>query len=87
MDLWDLDGTESCSSAMWCKSVYIAGRGGDGVYTYFWNGEPVAGSLNEGYSFEVHSVDAAIIGTGKVISGDGQEVERALHIPVPSCFN
>ena len=85
MDLWDV-GAGWCSGGMWYKQVYIRGQGGNGVYTYYWNGEKVAGPLaNEGYTFEVHSVDGAIIGTGKVVSGDGQEVVMALYIREPDC--
>jgi hypothetical protein len=62
------------------------GTGANGVYTYYWNGEKLAGPLtNEGYAFNVHSVGGAIIGTGKVVSGDGQEAEKALFIRVPDC--
>lgn len=41
----------------------------------------MAGPLNnEDYTFEVHSSGGAIIGTGKVVSGDGQEVEKTPFI-------
>jgi hypothetical protein len=85
MDLWDLpDGW--CSGGRWYKNVFIQGRGGNGVYTYYWNGERLAGPLtNEGYTFEVYSVGGAVIGTGKVVSGDGQEIERHLYVSVASC--
>jgi outer membrane protein assembly factor BamD (BamD/ComL family) len=87
IDLWDIAGTEKCSGGgIWDKSVYIQGRGGNGVYTYYWNGEKLAGPLtDEGYTFNVHSVGAAIIGTGKVVSGDGQEAEKQLYVRVPDC--
>ena len=69
-------------------SVYIQGLGSDGVYTYYWNGEKVAGPLtNEGYTFEISAVGATIIGTGKVVSGDGQAVEKDLFISAPDCAN
>jgi hypothetical protein len=85
MDLWDV-GAGWCSGGMWYKRVYIEGQGGNRVYTYYWNGEVLASSTSEGYTFEVHSVGAAIIGTGKVVSGDGQTVERKLFIRVADCF-
>jgi hypothetical protein len=83
MDLWDISGR--CSGSTWYKSVYIQGHGGNGIYTYYWNGEKVAGPISEGYTFEVHSTGGAMIGTGKVVSGDGQEVERELYIRAPDC--
>ena len=83
MDLWDMSGR--CSGGTWYKTVFIEGHGGNGVYTYYWNGERVAGPTRESYTFEVHSTGGAIIGTGKVVSGDGQVVERELFIRAPDC--
>ena len=83
MDLWDLSGR--CSGALWYKSVYIQGHGGNGVYSYYWNGKKVAGPTSEGYTFEIHSTGGAVIGTGRVESGDGQEIEKDLYIRVPAC--
>jgi len=83
MDLWDISGR--CSGSTWYKSIYIQGHGGNGIYTYYWNGEKVAGPTSESYSFEVHSTGGAIIRTGKVVSGDGQEVERNLYVRKPDC--
>jgi outer membrane protein assembly factor BamD (BamD/ComL family) len=83
MDLWDLSGR--CSGGKWYKSVYVQGHGGNGVYTYYWNGEKVAGPTGESYTFEVQSIGGAMIGTGKVASGDGQVVERKLYIRAPDC--
>jgi hypothetical protein len=85
MDLWDI-GSGWCSGGMWYKSVYVQGWGGNGSYTYYWDGERMAGPTSESFTFEVHSVGAAIIGTGKVVSGDGQTVERDLYIRVADCF-
>jgi hypothetical protein len=84
MKLWYLS-NGWCSGPTWYRHVYIEGRGGDGTYTYYWNGEKVAGPTSESHTFEVHSVGGAIIGTGKVVSGDGQEVERELYIPAIDC--
>ncbi len=84
MDLWDLgDGT--CNLGVWYKQVYIAGRGGNGMYTYYWEGEKLTGPTDADYTFEVHSTGGAIVGTARVVSGDGQEVVRKLYISPPSC--
>jgi hypothetical protein len=85
IELWDIGGTEWCSETMWYKSVFIQGRGGNGVYTYYWNGERLAGPTSESYTFEMHTTGGAMVGTGKVVSGDGQEVEQGLRITVPAC--
>jgi outer membrane protein assembly factor BamD (BamD/ComL family) len=84
MDLWDLSGTEKCDGDIWLKSVFIQGHGGNGVYTYYWNGEKLVGPTGESHTFELHSTGGAIVGTGKVVSGDGQ-VERELYIRKPDC--
>jgi hypothetical protein len=85
IELWGIAGTERCSVTMWYKSVFIQGRGGNGVYTYYWNGEKLAGPTSETHTFEMHTTGGAMIGAGKVVSGDGQEVERNLYIPAPDC--
>ncbi|MCP4539779.1 MAG: protein kinase [Chloroflexi bacterium] len=85
MDLWDIPGSIGCSNGAWYKSVYINGKGGDDVYTYYWNGEIVAGPTSEDYSFQVSNPDGPIIGIGKVVSGDGQEVEMQIHIAGTDC--
>jgi hypothetical protein len=36
-------------------------------------------------TFELHTPGAAIVGTSKVVLGDGQEVERELFIKPPDC--
>ena len=67
-------------------SVFIEGHGGNGVYTYYWNDERVAGPLtNASYTFQVHSAGGALPGEGAVVSGDGQRAEQELYIPAPSC--
>ena len=85
LDLWDLPWTADCG-AEWTMSVFIAGHGGDGVYTYYWDDEVIAGPLtNESATFEVHASGHTLIGTGKVVSGDGQVVEKDLFISAPVC--
>lgn len=85
LTLYPLPGTR-CTTNMKYRTIYIQGEGGDGRYTYYWNGQKVSGPLNEGFGFEVSSPDgAAVIGTGKVISGDGQIVEKELFVSDFSC--
>jgi hypothetical protein len=85
MDLWDIPGGW-CSEGNWYKSIFIEGHGGDGNYTYYWNGERIAGPTSESHSFEISSMGGgAVIGTGKIVSGDGQEITRELYIRVADC--
>jgi len=65
----------------------MEGRGGNGIYTYYWNGEKMGGPIREGTSFEVAGGDSAVIGKGKIVSGDGQSIERDLYIEPLDCGN
>jgi tetratricopeptide (TPR) repeat protein len=86
IDFWQLPGTERCDAQAWRQSVWIQGQGGDGTYTYYRDGELLAGPLsNEGYSFEIGSAAGALIITGKVVSGDGQQAQREIYVPEPTC--
>jgi len=87
MDLWDLPGTEDCDGGVWLKSVFIQGHGANGIYTYYWNGQRLVGPTDQAHTFQVRSTGGAIIGTGKVISGDGQQIERDLYVRAPACAN
>jgi hypothetical protein len=85
IDLWSLPGTERCEAGVWYKTIYIQGHGGDGVYTYYWSGEVIAGPMSEGYTFEIHGAGGAIVSTGRVVSGDGQVAEQGLYVTEPEC--
>lgn len=85
LTLYPLPGVR-CESSIKYRTVYMQGEGGNGRYTYYWNNIKVAGPTNEGFGFEVSSPDgAAVIGTGKVVSGDGQIVETELFVSDFSC--
>jgi hypothetical protein len=86
IDLWQLEGFVWCAGGIWHQSVWIRGQGGNGEYRYYWNDELLAGPLTEeGYTFEVQGTDAAVIGTGTVVSGDGQEATKELFVSKPRC--
>jgi hypothetical protein len=85
LTLYPLPGTR-CEASMKYRTVYMEGDGGNGRYTYYWNGQKVGGPTNEGFGFEVSSPDgSAVIGTGKVVSGDGQVVEKELFVSDFNC--
>ena len=85
INLYPLPGAR-CGATMKFRTVFIEGSGGNGNYSYFWNGQKMAGPLRNGFGFEVSSSDgAAIIGVGKVVSGDGQTVEQELFVSGFSC--
>lgn len=76
-----------CENNNYYRTVFMMGHGGDGRYTYYWNGQKMAGPLlNEGFGFEVSSPDQApVIGIGKIVSGDGQSVEKELFVSDFGC--
>ena len=75
-----------CEATVKYRTIFIQGSGGDGSYTYYWNNQKIAGPTDDGFGFEVSSNDgAAIIGVGKVVSGDGQTVELELFVSEFSC--
>jgi tRNA A-37 threonylcarbamoyl transferase component Bud32/outer membrane protein assembly factor BamD (BamD/ComL family)/cytoskeletal protein RodZ len=86
LDIWDLPWTGRCEGAIWYKSVFMEGHGGNGVYTYYWNDELVGGPLtNQSITFEVRSTGGAIIGTARVTSGDGQTVSQEFYVSEVDC--
>lgn len=85
INLYPLPGTR-CEVDAKYRNIFIEGNGGNGSYTYYWNDQKVGGPINEGFAFEVKSSDGAVvIGMGKVVSGDGQIVERELFVDDFSC--
>ncbi|MCP4361979.1 MAG: SH3 domain-containing protein, partial [Chloroflexi bacterium] len=86
LDIYPLDGSW-CANGRFYRTVFMMGQGGDGRYTYYWNEQKIGGPLTgEGFGFNVSSLDAAaVIGTGKVVSGDGQSAEKELFISNFTC--
>jgi len=85
LDLYPLPGTR-CEAGMRYRTIFMRGQGGDGQYTYYWNGGKMAGPMADGFGFEVGSSDGStVIGSGKVVSGDGQTVEKDLFISDFDC--
>ncbi|MCB8925030.1 MAG: protein kinase [Ardenticatenaceae bacterium] len=85
MNLYPLPGTR-CEGTMKYRTVFIQGTGGNGRYTYYWNGQKVGGPISDGFAFDVSSSDgSAVIGMGKVVSGDGQAIEKELYVGDFSC--
>ena len=85
LDLWPLPDTVQCSSGKWSQRVYMQGQGGNGRYRYYWQDQFLTGPTGASHTFTVTSTGGAIVGTGRVVSEDGQSVERGLFIPIPKC--
>lgn len=86
LDAYPITGSR-CEGDIYYRTLFMRGQGGDGRFTYYWNDEKVAGPLdNEGYGFEISTIDKTpVIGTAKVVSGDGQAVETELFISDFAC--
>lgn len=86
LDAYPIPGSR-CEGDIYYRTLFMLGQGGNGRYTYYWNDEKVAGPLNnDGYGFELMSADKSpVIGTAKVVSGDGQTVETELFISDFGC--
>jgi hypothetical protein len=79
----------------WSRVMQIRGQGGNQTYTYYQNGEVVAGPLEQDwrtakdeliYVFTVKGhCGAALSVTGRVSSGDGQIAEKELFLVSPGC--
>lgn len=87
LDLYDLP-SPRCTEDNKFRTIYIQGRGGNDTFTYYWDGEFKAGPTSDGFGFDVSSANgSAVIGRGKVVSGDGQVVEKELFVSNFSCNN
>ena len=84
-DLYALPGSR-CEGENVYRTIYMLGRGGDGSYIYYWNGQRLAGPTSDGFGFEVLSVNGGpVIGNGRIVSGDGQRIERDLFVTNFTC--
>lgn len=87
LDLWVLEGSGTCADGQWQQRVFIEGHGGSGTYTYFWNDTQLTDQplRDEGHTFVVTGPAEGVVGSGKVISSDGQMLERELVVPPLGC--
>jgi hypothetical protein len=83
LDAWDLEKTLS-SDGGWTATIFLAGHGGNCVYTYTWESEIKGGPTADPITFEIHHSDrfGTVIGTASVTSA-GETVEVGLFIRAP----
>jgi hypothetical protein len=84
LDAWPV--SSSCTGGGWMAQIFVEGRGGDGLYTYSWEGQKMAGPTGRSATFEVRSASRgiAIVGEAAVTSG-GQTAEVELFVRAPTC--
>lgn len=86
LDIFPLDETAECENDRWHVMIFFEGRGGNGVYSYYWDNELVAAELLGSITIQAYSPGGSIIGEGRVVSGDGQHTARELFVTPPACF-
>jgi hypothetical protein len=84
LDAWPVG--QYCTAGGWAAKIYVQGRGGDGQYTYTWEGQVKSGPTSGSLIFEVQSAGwkTAIVGGASVTSA-GQMAEVELFVPHPRC--
>jgi hypothetical protein len=87
MDLWVLEGRGKClAEGQWEQRIFMEGRGGNGVYTYYWDSKIIGGPLvKQGIAHPIAGSGDGFNGVGRIVSGDGQTIERDLFIPGLNC--
>ena len=78
--------TSRCANDNWFVSIYFEGRGGNGIYDYYWDGELIAAQQTNSFTVEISSPGGSIIANAEVFSGDGQTLAKELFIGAPNCF-
>jgi hypothetical protein len=85
-NLYSDAGSEQCvQGGGWQVNVHFFVAGGNCVYTYFWQDEPIYGPTTEtDVSIPVFSPGGPLIGSAGVGSG-GEVVASDLFVPAPQC--
>jgi hypothetical protein len=83
LDAWDLERSLT-SDGGWTATIFLAGHGGNCVYTYTWESEVRGGPTAGPITFEIHRAErfANVIGTASVTSA-GETIEVGLFIKPP----
>jgi serine/threonine protein kinase len=85
LDLWPLPWTAKClPDGTWTMSIFMSGHGANGVYTYYWNGDRKGGPMSTDYTFVITGTTGQQ-GAGRVVSGDGLQLEQPLRVNRPAC--
>ncbi len=83
-DIYPLDDASArCESDNWYVKIFVEGRGGNGVYSYYWDDVIQVENVSDGFSFEIMGFADKTIGTVRIVSGDGQNLFHELFVPRP----
>jgi hypothetical protein len=83
-DFYQLDGTQQCNGEAWTIYLFMQGRGGNGIYSYYWNDELLAANQSGSHTFPVNSGGGPITGIGRVTSGN-LTAEKELFLTKSIC--
>jgi hypothetical protein len=84
IDAWPV-GNGVCTASGWTASVFVAGHGGNCLYTYYWEGEIVAGPQAGSTTFTVDIGGlGALVGSVSVSSGS-ETVKASVYQDAPDC--
>ncbi len=84
LDAWPVG--SYCTGGGWVAQIFVEGYGGDGIYTYSWEGQVKGGPTPSSMVFEVKSASRGIgiVGEAAVTSA-GQTAEVELFVAAPKC--
>jgi hypothetical protein len=85
LDAWPV-GSYCTTPGGWVAQIFVQGSGGDGQYTYAWEGQVKGGPTPSSMVFEVKSASQgiAIVGEASATSA-GQTAEVELWVRAPEC--
>lgn len=85
LDAWTV-GSYCTTPGGWVAQIFVEGRGGDGLYTYTWEGQKQAGPTPDSMVFEVKSASRGIAIVGEAaVNSAGQVAKVDLFVPAPKC--
>lgn len=88
LDAWELPGHEFCQSGQGYRAIFMEGHGGDGLYTYYWNDEPISEPLyKQSFTYQAAVGGGSSQGQVKVVSGDGKVAIVILFVKGLECPN
>jgi hypothetical protein len=85
LDAWPV-GSTCTTPGGWVAQIFVEGHGGDGLYTYTWEGQVKGGPTPNSMVFEVKSATGGIAIVGEAaVSSAGQTAEVELYVRAPIC--
>jgi len=86
LDAWELPGQEFCQGDQGYRAIFMEGHGGSGLYTYYWNDEPVSEPLlKQSFTYQAKVGAGSSQGQAKVISSDDKIAIVILFLPGHTC--